>query len=81
MVQDISRSIDICASHYGNDASAMKSYLLEGQAKALALPNRGPLKFDEDGNIHSDILEAYSEFGFYLLNWILVNTNVLFRTT
>jgi len=71
MVQDISRSIDVCASHYGDEASAMKSYLLEGQAKALALPNRGPLKFDEDRNIHSDILNAYSEFGFYILEGVL----------
>lgn len=71
MVQDISRSIDLCASHYGGAASAMKSYLLEGQAKALALPNRGPLKFDGDGNIHSDILKAYSEFGFYILEGVL----------
>ena len=71
MVQDISRSIDVCASHYGDDADAMKSYLLEGQAKALALPNRGPLKFDGDGNIHSEILKAYSEFGFYILEGVL----------
>ena len=71
MVQNISRSIDVCASHYGDQADAMKTYLLEGQAKALALPNRGPLKFDERGNIHSDIISAYSEFGFYILEGVL----------
>ena len=71
MVQDISRSIDVCASHYGDEADAMKTYLLEGQAEALALPNRGPLKFDESGNIHPDIISAYSEFGFYILEGVL----------
>jgi len=71
MIQDISRSIDVCASHYGDEADAMKTYLLEGQAKALSLPNRGPLKFDESGNIHSDIISAYSEFGFYILEGVL----------
>lgn len=71
MVQDISRSIEVCASHYGKDANAMKRYLLEGQAKARALPNRGPIKFDTDGNVHQDILNAYAEFGFYILEGVL----------
>lgn len=71
MFQDITRSIEVCASHYGDEASAMKSYLLDGQAKAVALPNRGPLKLDKDGNIHPDILNAYSEFGFYILEGVL----------
>lgn len=66
MVQDISRSIDACAAHYGDQADAVKAYLIEGQAKALSLPNRGPLRFDETGSIHSDILEAYSQYGFYI---------------
>ncbi|MEP3889988.1 MAG: phytanoyl-CoA dioxygenase family protein [Hellea sp.] len=71
MVQDISKSIEACASHYGDEASAMKSYLEEGQSKALALPNRGPIRFDEDGNIHADILNAYSRYGFYILEGVL----------
>ena len=40
-MKDISRSIEACASHYGEQADAMRTYLLEGQAAALALPNRG----------------------------------------
>ncbi len=71
MVQDISRSIDACAAHYGDDAEAMKAYLIAGQAKALVLPNRGPLKFNEDGTVHQDILSAYSEFGFYIFENVL----------
>lgn len=71
MPQDISRSIEACAAHYGDEAEAMKAYLFAGQEKALALPNRGPIRFDEDGHIHPDILAAYSEYGFYILEGVL----------
>lgn len=71
MVQDISRSIEACAAHYGDEAKAVRSYLIQGQARALALPNRGPLRFDENGAIHSDILKAYSEYGFYIFEGAL----------
>lgn len=66
MVLDISRSIEACAAHYGNESEAVKDYLIQGQARALALPNRGPLRFDESGSIHADILKAYSKYGFYI---------------
>ena len=71
MVQDISRSIDACAAHYGDESDAVKAYLIEGQAKALALPNRGPLTFDGNGNVDQHILDAYSEYGFYILEGVL----------
>ena len=71
MTKDISKSIEACAAHYGDDADAEKNYLIEGQTKALELPNRGPLKFDAYGNIHNDILEAYSKFGFYVLKGVI----------
>ena len=71
MFQDISQSIEACAAHYGDDADAVKKYIIEGQAKAIALPNRGPLTLDDDGNIHPDILNAYSEYGFYIFEGAL----------
>ena len=73
MTKDISKSIEACAAHYRDDADAdaVKNYLIEGQTKALELPNRGPLKFDAHGNIHNDILEAYSKFGFYVLKGVI----------
>ena len=71
MVQDISRSIEACAAHYGDEAEAVKTYMIEGQAKALAMPNRGPLQFTENGDIHPDILEAYNEYGFYVFEDVL----------
>ena len=68
---DISESIEACAKHYGEQADAMRSYLLEGQAAALALPNRGPLKFTESGALTEAIRAAYSEYGFYVFENVL----------
>ena len=66
MVQDISKSIEACAAYYGKDAGAVRQYLTQGQERALALPNRGPLRFDQQGAIEQDILDAYSTYGFYI---------------
>lgn len=76
MVQDISRSIEACAAHYGEDADAVRTYLIEGQARALALTNRGPLRFDEAGEVHPDILAAYSKYGFYIFENALSDEEV-----
>ena len=68
---DISESIEACANHYGEQADAMRTYLLEGQAAALALPNRGPLRFTDSGALADDIRAAYSEYGFYVFENVL----------
>jgi len=70
-MNDISRSIEACANHYGEQAHAMRSYLLAGQAAALALPNRGPVKFTESGALAEEIRAAYSEYGFYVFENVL----------
>jgi hypothetical protein len=66
MATNISKSIEACANHYGKDADAMRDYLLNGQEKAQKMNNRGPVVFDENGRLDSKILEAYSEYGFYI---------------
>jgi len=71
MVQDISYSIEACARYYGDDADAMRDYLTNGQKRALTLRNRGPIKFDENGNLDDAIREAYSKFGFYIFENVL----------
>ena len=68
---DISESIEACANHYGEQAEAMRSYLQEGQAAALALPNRGPLRFTESGALADEVRAAYSEYGFYVFENVL----------
>ena len=50
-MQDITKSIEACAAHYGDQAHAMRDYLLAGQAAALALDNRGPIEFDTAGRL------------------------------
>ncbi len=44
----------------------MQDYFNEGAVRAMALPNRGPLRF-ERGRVHADILDAYRKYGFYVL--------------
>lgn len=71
MTFDISKSIDACAAHYGSEADAMRDYLLLGQEKALELNNRGPIVFDENGQLDKKIKQAYSQYGFYIFENLL----------
>jgi hypothetical protein len=73
---DASKSIEACAAYYGDEADAMKAYLINGEKNALALGNRGPIAFDENGNLSSTIKEAYSKNGFYIFEGVLNNDEV-----
>lgn len=68
---NIAESIEACAKHYGEEADAMRAYLLQGQESALALPNRGPLSFTDTGELAEEIRTAYSEYGFYIFENVL----------
>lgn len=67
----LSLSIESCASHYGKDRVAMWRYLTDGHRAALSLKNRGPVKFDVDGNLDAEIRSAYSKYGFYIFEDIV----------
>ena len=56
---------------YGEDEAAMVRYRAEGTERALMLDNRGPIRFDADGNLDPAILDAYSRHGFYVLTGVL----------
>jgi len=71
MTIDTRDSIEACAAHYGEDADAMREYLLRGEATALAMDNRGPIRFDENGRLAEDIRAAYSRYGFYVFEGVL----------
>ena len=73
---DASKSIEACAAYYGDEADAMKAYLVNGEKNALALGNRGPIAFDENGGLSSTIKEAYSKNGFYIFESVLNNEEV-----
>ncbi len=64
-------SIEACAAHYGEDADAMRTYLIEGEKRALAMDNRGPIRFGPDGNLADDIKQAYARYGFYVFTNVL----------
>ena len=68
---DITKSIDLCAAYYQDEADAMRQYLESGQSAALALDNRGPIRFDDAGGLDSSIREAYSRYGFYVFTDVL----------
>lgn len=49
----------------------MGDYFSNGEVQAYALPNRGPLKFTDDGELHPDIRNAYERYGFYVLEGVI----------
>jgi hypothetical protein len=56
---------------YGSEEGAMQAYLREGERKAFALGNRGPIRFDAGGKLAEDIQEAYWRCGFYVFEGVL----------
>lgn len=56
---------------YGPEEAAMQAYLREGERRAYALGNRGPIRFTADGKVHPDILAAYWRCGFYVFEGVL----------
>src|SRR5262245_48949270 len=56
---------------YGPEEAALQAYCAEGARRAMALGNRGPVRFTSDGKIHPDILDAYWRCGFYVFEGVL----------
>jgi hypothetical protein len=56
---------------YGPEELAMQAYLREGERRAYALGNRGPIRFTPQGELHPDILDAYWRCGFYVFEGVL----------
>jgi hypothetical protein len=56
---------------YGSEQAAMERYREEGEARAMRLGNRGPVRFDRAGKLDPAILEAYSRCGFYVFEGLL----------
>ena len=47
------------------------AYLEAGQERAMALGNRGPIRFEADGALAKDIVDAYWRTGFYVFEDVL----------
>jgi hypothetical protein len=56
---------------YGPEQAAMERYRREGEARAMKLGNRGPIKFDRDGKLEASIVEAYKRCGVYIFEGLL----------
>ncbi len=56
---------------HDQDAAAMEDYLRAGEQRAAALGNRGRIRFNPDGSLHEDIVEAYWRCGFYIFEDVL----------
>lgn len=54
-----------------NERAAFLQYCEEGRARALALGNRGPIRFGPDGKLAKEILDKYYEVGFYVLTGVV----------
>ena len=53
------------------DTTALTDYAREGERKAFELGNRGPIKFNADGMLHKEIIDAYRRCGFYVFEGVL----------
>lgn len=51
--------------------TAFDAYLREGEKRAFALGNRGPIRFTSSGKLSPDILDAYWRCGFYVFEGVL----------
>jgi hypothetical protein len=58
-------------TNYGDEQAEMADYLRAGEKRALALGNRGPIRFNADGSLAEEILEAYWRCGFYVFTGVL----------
>lgn len=63
--------LDVAAADYGADEAEMTRYREAGTRRALAMDNRGPIRFGADGKLDPAILEAYSRHGFYIFEGVL----------
>lgn len=46
-------------------------YFAAGEASALAMSNRGPIRYADDGSLHPDILDEYWRQGFYVFENVI----------
>ena len=51
--------------------ASMQDYVRVGTESALALGNRGPIRFDASGKLAADILDAYWRHGFYVFEGMI----------
>lgn len=56
---------------YGEHEAAMVAYRQAGEERARNLGNRGPIRYNADGTLADEIVEAYWEHGFYVFEDVI----------
>ena len=67
----------VAIGDYGADEAAMVAYRAQGTERALAMTNRGPIRYGADGAVHPDILAEYGEHGFYVFTGVVGEEELL----
>lgn len=62
---------------YAADDADFLAYLHAGEQRAMALGNRGPIRFHADGTLHEDIRSAYARCGFYVFENVVGTDELL----
>jgi hypothetical protein len=52
-------------------AAGIAGYVLDGERRAIEIGNRGPVRFDGNGRLHPDIVDAFGEHGFYVFEGVI----------
>ena len=52
-------------------AAGMAEYLRDGERLVGEIGNRGPVRFDPNGKLRADILDAYWKHGFYIFEGVI----------
>ena len=68
MAESIAANQELTATAY---AESLNAYIQAGEQRVKALGNRGPVRFDELGKLHPEILEAYWQHGFYVFEGVV----------
>lgn len=63
--------VEVEIGDYGTEEAAMVRYRAEGEERAAALGNRGPIRRTSDGRIDPAIVESYKEHGFYIFTGVI----------
>ena len=63
--------LDIEVGDYGEHEAAMVAFRRQGTRRALALDNRGPIRYDQNGKVSSEIVDSYNQHGFYVLTGVV----------
>lgn len=57
-------------------AKRLEAYGREGVRRAAEIGNRGPVRFDDHGRLHPDILAAYWRHGYYIFEGVVSQAEV-----